>query len=138
MKKMNGWLAAVGCMSVLVAGMAVSGCGGSQTGGGGESSTSSSETSGATMAIPGEVVIEVTDAGFVPAVAIVPKGQAVTLVVTRKTAATCATEMVFAANGDKHDLPLDQTVRIELPADRADTLNYACAMDMIKGQVVSK
>jgi plastocyanin domain-containing protein len=135
MKKMNGWLAAVGCMSVLVMGVALSGCGGS---GGGEATTAGTESATTATSTPGEVVIEVTDAGFVPAVAIVPKGQAVTLVVTRKTAATCATEMVFAANGDKHDLPLDQTVRIELPADRADTLHYACAMDMIKGQVVSK
>ena len=83
---------------------------------------------------PGEMKLEVTDAGFVPAVLEVPKGQAVTLVVTRKVE-TCATEMIFAGTTDKHDLPLNQTVRVELPADRADTLNYACAMDMIKGTV---
>lgn len=135
MKKMNGWLAAMGCVSVLAAGMALSGCGG---GGGGEATTAGTESAATPTANPGEVVIEVTDAGFVPAVANVPKGQAVTLVVTRKTAATCATEMVFAGSGAKHDLPLDQTVRIELPANRSDTLDYACAMDMIKGKVVSR
>ena len=91
-----------------------------------------------TKAGPGEVAIQVTSDGFVPAVAQLEKGKPATLVVTRKTDKTCATEMVFAANGEKHVLPLNQTVRIELPADRPDTMSYACAMDMIKGQVVSR
>lgn len=135
MNKRNGWMAAMGCVSVLVAGVVLSGCGG---GGNNTESASSGATESAATANPNEVVIEVTDAGFVPAIANVPKGQAVTLVVTRKTAATCATEMVYAGTKEKHDLPLDQTVRIELPANRPDTLDYACAMDMIKGQIVSK
>jgi len=87
---------------------------------------------------PGEVAIEVTDAGFVPAVVTVPKGQPATLVVTRKIEQTCATSMVFAANGEAHELPLNQTVRVELPAERSDTLDYACPMNMITGKVVSK
>ncbi|MEO5616736.1 MAG: cupredoxin domain-containing protein [Candidatus Eisenbacteria bacterium] len=134
MKTLNGWMTTLGFAAVLVAGVALSGCGG----GGGEAGSGTAENATTATANPAEVVIEVTDAGFVPAVANVPKGQAVTLVVTRKTAATCATEMVFAGTGEKHDLPLNQTVRIELPADRAETLDYACAMDMIKGKVVSK
>ena len=89
-------------------------------------------------AAPGEVAIEVTDAGFVPATVTVSRGQPATLVVTRKTDATCATAMVFAVSGEKHELPLNQAVRFTLPADRADTLDYACPMDMIKGQIVSK
>ena len=93
---------------------------------------------GTKKAGPGEVAIEVTDAGFVPEVAYVPKGQATTLVVTRKTDQTCATAMVFAANGESHELPLNRTVRIDLPADRADTMNYACPMNMIKGSIVAK
>lgn len=89
-------------------------------------------------AADGEVKIEVTDAGFVPAIAEVPKGKPVTLVVTRRTDQTCATAMVFAVSGEKHDLPLNQAVRIALPSDHADTLDYACPMDMIKGEIVSK
>jgi len=87
---------------------------------------------------PREVKIEVTDAGFVPATVEIPKSEAVTLVVTRKTDQTCATEMVFAANGEKHELPLNQPVRIELPAGQPDTQTYACAMNMIKGEIVAK
>jgi plastocyanin domain-containing protein len=83
-----------------------------------------------------EFAIEVTDEGFVPPVVYLPKGKPVTLTVTRKTDATCATAMVFAKTGQKYELPLNQTVRIELPANDADTLNYACGMNMIKGQLV--
>lgn len=87
---------------------------------------------------PKEIRITVTDEGFVPAVVEIPKNEAVTLVVTRKTDRTCATEMIFAETGARHDLPLDQVVRIELPAGQPDTLHYACAMDMIKGVVVAR
>jgi len=85
---------------------------------------------------PGEVKIEVTDAGFVPAVVVVPHGQPYTLAVTRRTDTTCATEMVFDASGEHYALPMNETVRIPMPAARAETLSYACGMGMIKGQVV--
>ena len=114
--KMMAW---TGALAALVAAAVLAGCGGEK-------------------AAAAEVAIELTDAGFVPAVASVPKGRAVTLVVTRKTDETCAREMVFAGTGEKHDLPLGKAVRIELPADHADTLDYACHMDMIKGQIVAK
>lgn len=119
-------------MALVAAVFAVAGCGGQKAGGAAAGGAATGS------AAPGEVAIEVTEAGFVPAIAEVPKGQAVTLVMTRKTTQTCATEMVFAANGEKHALPLNQAVRIELPADHADTLAYACGMDMIKGQIVAK
>lgn len=109
-------------LAALVVGATIAGC---ASGGGG--------TAG-----PKEIRIAVTDEGFVPAVVEIPKNEAVTLVVTRKTAQTCATEMIFASTGERHDLPLDQVVRIELPAGQPDTLRYACAMDMIKGMVVAK
>jgi plastocyanin domain-containing protein len=87
---------------------------------------------------PGEVAIEVTDEGFVPATVTVPKGKPATLVFTRKVDGTCATSVVFTASGEKHDLPLKQAVRVTLPAERPDTLDYACGMNMLSGEVVSK
>jgi plastocyanin domain-containing protein len=85
-----------------------------------------------------EVQIAVTDRGFEPAVAVAKRGQAVTLVVTRKTDQTCATELVIAGLDLHRTLPLNQAVRIELPAARADTLSYKCGMDMLGGEVVSE
>lgn len=55
-----------------------------------------------------EVQVEVTDQGFVPAETVIPKNQAVTLVVTRKTENTCATEIVLPSLNQRHALPLDK------------------------------
>ena len=86
---------------------------------------------------PGAIAIAVTENGFEPAVVTVPRGKPVTLIVTRRTDKTCATEMVFDGGGGSHDLPLGKPVRIDLPAV-TDTLRYACGMEMIRGMLVAK
>lgn len=85
-----------------------------------------------------DVRVTVTENGFEPAVVTVKKGEAVTLVITRRTEATCATEAVFAETGQNYPLPLNQDVRIPIATDGEKTLHYACSMDMYKGQVVVK
>jgi plastocyanin domain-containing protein len=85
-----------------------------------------------------EVVVLATSDGFEPAEVVVPKGQAATIVFRRTTDKTCATEAVFVENGAKHNLPLNQDVRVELAADRPDSLHWACGMNMWKGVVVSR
>lgn len=87
---------------------------------------------------PDAHVIEVTDAGFEPKVIEVKKGEPVTLVVTRRSDHTCATEMIFAGNDSTYDLPLRKAVRIHLPAMTGDTLRYACGMDMYSGVLIAK
>jgi plastocyanin domain-containing protein len=87
---------------------------------------------------PGAVAIAVTDEGFEPAVVTVPRGKPVTLIVTRRTDRTCATEMVFGTPEQRYDLPLEHPVRIEIAAGVTDTLRYACGMDMFRGMIVAK
>lgn len=87
------------------------------------------------LAQAGEIHIAVTDRGFEPAEAKLRSGQPTTLVFTRKTDQTCATEVVIADVGVRRELPMGQPVRIEVPAGRTGTLSYACGMDMLKGQV---
>jgi hypothetical protein len=87
---------------------------------------------------PNEYVIRVTDAGFEPAELLVPKATPITLVVTREVSETCATDLVIAGSGQSVPLPLRKSVRIPLPNGVADTLRYACAMDMFRGTVVAK
>src|SRR6266487_338219 len=77
---------------------------------------------------PREVQLAVTDAGFEPARAEVPRGQPLTLVVTRKTDQTCATEILIPALNERRSLPLNQAVRIDVPNGIADTLSYVCGM----------
>ena len=86
-----------------------------------------------------EFQLAVTDQGFEPAETVIPKGRAAMLVVTRKTDATCAKEIVIEKLNEKRELPLNQPVRIEIPKEAArDTLSYVCGMDMLGGTIVAK
>jgi len=101
----------------------VAGCGGSNTG------------SSSTSAADNRVSIEVNEEGFQPAVVNVKAGQPVTLVVTRKTDRTCATELVMKEHSINQPLPLNQPVEITFTPAASGDLQYACAMDMYKGTV---
>ena len=83
-----------------------------------------------------EIKVVVNDQGFVPDRIQVKKGQNVTLVVTRETDQTCATEIVVA--GKQHDLPLNQAVRVPLGKVSSDSLRFACGMDMKEGYVLAE
>ncbi|HET6921740.1 MAG TPA: cupredoxin domain-containing protein [Anaeromyxobacteraceae bacterium] len=79
------------------------------------------------------VAIEVTGQGFVPARATVKVGRPVTLVVTRKTERTCATEIVIKDHGVNQPLPLGQAVEVTFTPKKVGPVRYACGMDMIAG-----
>lgn len=99
---------------------------------------STPDTGTTTPAGPATIAISVTEDGFVPANVEVRAGEPVTLVVTRKTTKTCATEFVMKEHNINQPLPLDQPVEIRFTPAAAGDLHYACAMDMIKGVVVAK
>jgi plastocyanin domain-containing protein len=84
----------------------------------------------------GRVAVAVTEEGFVPAEIPARAGQAITLVVTRKTDATCAKEIVFADLGVTKELPLDQAVEVTVTPTKTGDLRFACGMDMIAGKLV--
>src|SRR6267143_883035 len=79
---------------------------------------------------PQVVQLAVTDAGFVPARAEVPRRQAFTLVVTRKTDQTCVKEILIPALNERRTLPLNQAVRIDVSKGVADTLSFICGEHM--------
>jgi plastocyanin domain-containing protein len=84
------------------------------------------------------VAITVTDKGFEPEVVTVAAGKPVTLVVTRTTAETCATDLVMPAKGINQPLPLGQAVEITFTPTTPGEYTYACAMDMFKGKVIAR
>ena len=111
---MKRWL---GTGVVLVAALVASGC----------QSGSSGDT---------EIQVAVTDNGFEPNEIAVKRGQNVTLVITRRTEQTCATDVVVAGREIQKDLPLNEAVSVDLGKVESGPITFACSMDMIKGEVV--
>jgi plastocyanin domain-containing protein len=84
------------------------------------------------------VDVSVTKEGFVPASTRVKVGQAVTLVVTRKVEKTCAKDIVVKDFGITRPLPLNEPVEVTFTPTKAGRIRFACAMDMIAGEVVAE
>jgi plastocyanin domain-containing protein len=85
-----------------------------------------------------EVQVAVTENGFEPKEIQVKTGDDVTLVVTRKTDATCAKEIVVGDGKVRAALPLNQSVRIDLGKVDAGGVKFACGENMIFGAVVTR
>lgn len=84
------------------------------------------------------VELQVTEKGFEPNGMDVSPGTSVTLKVTRKTDATCATQIKIPARKLKKDLPLNQTISIELGKLDKGEIRFACGMDMVSGHILVK
>lgn len=79
------------------------------------------------------VEMSVTENGFEPTEVKVKKGEPVTLVVTRKTDKTCATEIVIAEEKINVALPLNKAVRVTFTPQKTGDIRYACGMNMYGG-----
>lgn len=82
------------------------------------------------------VVITVTKNGFEPASVHLKAGQPLRLIVTRKVERTCVTDIVVGDFGIKKALPLNQAVEVRFTPRKAGTIRYACAMDMVAGNLI--
>lgn len=83
----------------------------------------------------GPVHIRVTQNGYEPAVVKAEAGKPLTLVVTRTTDKTCATELVLPEENLNVPLPLGQPVTITFTPRQAGKLRYSCAMRMFFGEI---
>jgi plastocyanin domain-containing protein len=84
------------------------------------------------------VEMAVTGNGFEPSKVKVNKGEKVRLVVTRKTEATCATDIVIPEHGVNTPLPLGKPVTVEFTPSKSGEIRYACAMGHVGGVVFVK
>lgn len=84
------------------------------------------------------VELQVTEKGVEPSSADVSPGTRITLKVTRRTNATCATQIKIPAKKLKKDLPLNQTVSIELGSLEKGEIRFACGLDMMSGHILVK
>ena len=85
----------------------------------------------------GTIQMSVTEAGYEPAHIKVKKGAPVKLVITRKTDATCAKEIVIDEHKINTKLPLNTAVTVTFTPTKSGELKFGCAMDkMISGVIV--
>ena len=79
------------------------------------------------------IELQVTDKGYEPASIDVKSDRPIVLKITRKTDETCATNIKIPSKNIKKDLPLNQTVTLDLGVLPKGETNYSCSMNMIKG-----
>ena len=72
---------------------------------------------------------------FTPASVTLKAGQPARLHFRRSDAPTCADEIAIPDLNVRKKIAANQTVWIDVPAQQARTLNFACGMDMMKGTV---
>jgi plastocyanin domain-containing protein len=77
--------------------------------------------------------LEVTEKGFVPNTVDVKPGKPVVLNVTRKTESTCATSIQIPSKKIKKELPLNQTVSIDVGVLEKGEVRFGCGMSMMEG-----
>lgn len=82
------------------------------------------------------VEIAVTERGFEPSPVTVVRGQPLELVVTRRTDATCATEIVVDSPPLRKALPLNRSVSLVFTPEKSGEIVYGCAMDKMLGGVL--
>jgi plastocyanin domain-containing protein len=81
------------------------------------------------------VRITVTKNGYEPHRVQATKGKPLTLVITRVTDETCATEIVLPEAGIDVKLPLNEPVTVTFTPERTGELRYSCAMKMFQGVI---
>lgn len=84
----------------------------------------------------GTVAVTADSDGFKPNSVTFKKGAPASLVFTRTTDETCATEVVFPDLGIEKKLPKNEPVTIAIPTDKEQTLTFQCGMGMYKSSVV--
>jgi plastocyanin domain-containing protein len=77
--------------------------------------------------------LAVTERGFEPSKIEVKKGEPLHLVVTRKTEATCAKELVIQEQDIRKELPLNKPVAVDFTPQKSGEVRYACGMGMMGG-----
>lgn len=87
--------------------------------------------------IPSDAIrVNIGPGGFAPAQFQIEANRPTTLAITRDRRPNCANRIVIPALGISRDLPLGQTIIIELPAMKAAELSLTCGMGMYKGLIV--
>ena len=83
-----------------------------------------------------KIAIALTEKGYEPATLNLKANVPAQLTFTRKTDATCGTEVQFPDFQIRKKLPLNQPVTIRFTPKKSGTLAFGCGMNMIRGKLV--
>ena len=83
------------------------------------------------------MAVTVTEDGFVPNRIPAKTGVPITLVVTRRTENTCATEILFKGQPGKTALPLNKTVEVTYTPKASGEVKFGCPKGMKVGGVLA-
>ena len=86
----------------------------------------------------GATLVRVTSAGFEPNTIQAKAGQPLKLAFYRPDAANCARAVVFPSVGIRKDLPVGQTVEVDITPSKTGPLSFECGMKMFKGTLIVK
>jgi hypothetical protein len=88
-------------------------------------------------AIVGNAIpVKVSGEGYEPSRIDIPANRPIRLAFTRLDAQNCASRVVFTELGIERELPPNKTVVIEIPAQGASELHFACGMGMYRGTLL--
>lgn len=80
--------------------------------------------------------VVITEEGYVPARIALKAGVPALVTFTRKTDATCGTEIVIPEYSINEKLPLGKPVTVQFTPDKTGEIAFTCGMDMLRGKVV--
>ncbi len=81
------------------------------------------------------VEVKVTDKGFEPKVIEAKKGETISLKLTRSTSSECLKAMSIPSLKIEKDLPLNQSVIVNVKAENEGPIVFQCWMAMFKGEI---
>ncbi len=84
----------------------------------------------------GAIKVTVSSGGYEPSSIPVKKGQPVKLAFTRTDANNCGGEVVFSKLNIKKQLPVGETVLVEISPQESGEISFACGMDMMQGKII--
>ncbi len=88
--------------------------------------------------IEDEILITVENGVYQPSHIKIPADQTYTLKFLRKDPTPCASSVIFSNIEVNADLPVDSIVRVDLPALKKGSYEFACQMRMYKGLLIAE